>query len=169
MARLRHLGSNPRPLNCFPPCVTSRILHRREFAAAMRKPDQHGTQAWKAIICLVAVLLLQAPYAQAAWMSSTACCMGDHCPIPSHHHKATTAESEMPMDCGHNMSKMAECKISCCKTTDESAINVAQFLLPEPQIVPALAAAIPPTASPAAQTISRSEKPQSPPPRDILS
>jgi hypothetical protein len=119
-----------------------------------------------AIFCLLAVVMLQAPFARAAWISSAMnCCMGDHCPIPGHHHKSANAETEMPMGCGHGVSKMSDCKISCCKTTDETAINVQQFVMPDPQVALSLAGGTPETSRFAPQMISRFDKPQFPPPR----
>lgn len=119
-----------------------------------------------AIFCLLAVVLLQAPFARAAWLSSAmSCCMGDHCPIPGHHHKNANAENEMPLDCGHNMSKMSDCKISCCKTTDETAISVQQFVMPDWQIALPFSNGTPETSRFVPQMISHFDKPQSPPPR----
>jgi hypothetical protein len=119
-----------------------------------------------AIVCLLAVVLLQAPFVRAAWISSTVgCCMGDHCPIPGHHHKSAKMENEMPMDCGHNMSKISDCKISCCKTADETAISVQQFVMPDLQIAQILPCATPETVRFVPQMISRFDEPQSPPPR----
>ena len=123
-----------------------------------------------ALLCLFAVLLLQAPFARAAWLSSSmACCMGDHCPVPGHHHKSATSENAMPMDCGHNMSHMSDCKISCCNAADETAINIAQFVMPSLQVALSLDCVAPILAPFAPQMISRAEKPQSPPPRLTLS
>jgi len=119
-----------------------------------------------AIFCLLAVVLLQAPFARAAWISSAmGCCMGDHCPIPGHHHNIANAETEMPMDCGHNMSKVSHCKISCCKTADETAISVEQFVMPNPQIALPLSGETPDTSRFVLQMLSHFDKPQSPPPR----
>jgi len=123
-----------------------------------------------AVLCLLAVALLQAPFARAAWLStSMACCMGDHCPIAGHHHKSAAAENEMPMDCGHNMGHTADCKISCCKTADEAAIDVAQFVMPSPELSLSRASAVTRVSRCAPQLISRADKPQSPPPRTALS
>lgn len=123
-----------------------------------------------AIFCLLAVVLLQAPFARAAWISSSmGCCMGDHCPIPGHHHKSANAETEMPMDCGHDMSHMSDCKISCCNAADETAINVAQFVMPTLQVALPFECAVPLLTPFAPQMLSRAEKPQSPPPRFTLS
>ncbi len=121
-----------------------------------------------AVVCFAAVLLMQAPFASAAWLaSSMACCMGDHCPIPSHHHKAAPKESQMPMDCGHHSSKLSECKMSCCKSTDETAVNT-QFVIPAPHSMEVIESAAPADIHSAPQLLPRAEKPQSPPPRTIL-
>ena|SRR5579859_6336368 len=136
----------------------------------MQKKQNHWTRQLAALVCLLAVLLLQAPLARAVWISATAeCCMSDHCPIPGHHHQSAPAKSEMPMDCGHNMNHMSDCKISCCKTTDETAISVAQFVVPYAQFVFSSRTASPDVSQFVPQMISRSEKPQSPPPKSFLS
>jgi hypothetical protein len=119
-----------------------------------------------AILCLLAVVLLEAPFARAAWISSTmGCCMGDHCLIPSHHHKSANAQNEMSTDCGHNVSRMSDCKISCCKTTDETAISAQQFVMSDLQIALPLSSGTPETSRFVPQMISRFDEPQSPPPR----
>ena len=128
------------------------------------------TRKLAALLCLFAVVLLQAPFARAAWLtSSMACCMGDHCPVPGHHHKNASSGNDAPMDCGHNMSHISDCKISCCNAADETAINVAQFVLPTLQIALSLECAVPVLTPFAPQMISRAERPQSPPPRLTLS
>lgn len=132
----------------------------------MRRRHNQWTRKVAALLCLLAVVLLQAPFARAAWFSSSmGCCMSDHCPIPGHHHKPAKAESEMPTDCGHNMGHMSDCKISCCKTIDETAINIAQFVVPDLQFCLSLHNETPKVALFAPQMISRSKKPLSPPPR----
>jgi|SRR5579859_4916346 len=123
--------------------------------------------AW---ICLLAILLLQAPFARAVWVSAAInCCMDDHCPIPGHHHKSAPPKDDMPMDCGHEMKHHADCKISCCKTADETAISVAQFVVPYALFVFSSHTASPDVSQFVPQMISRSEKPQSPPPKSFLS
>jgi hypothetical protein len=122
-----------------------------------------------AVTCLLAIALLQAPFARAAWMSSSlGCCMSDQCPVPGHHHKGQAQHSDMPMDCGHDMSKVSDCKMSCCKTTDETAINIVQFVMPSVQVTLDSLRAISHISHFAPQMISRSEKPQSPPPKSLL-
>jgi len=136
----------------------------------MVKAHIRDRKKWAALVCLAAVFSLQAPFARAAWLSSSmACCMGDHCSVPGHHHKSATSENAMPMDCGHDMSRMSDCKISCCNAADETAINVAQFVMPSLQVALSLECAAPVLASFAPQMLSRAEKPQSPPPRLTLS
>lgn len=131
----------------------------------MQMKQNLWTSKCAALICLFAVVLLQAPFARAAWLSSSmACCNSDHCSIPAHHHKNVPAKSEMPMDCGHNMSHMSDCKISCCKTS-ETAINIQQFVTPDLQISLALPNGTPEISLLVPQMISRSEKPLSPPPK----
>jgi len=132
----------------------------------MRKRRNHFTRQLAALVCLLAVALLQAPFARAAWLTATSnCCMSDHCPIPGHHHKSALPKKDMPMDCSHGMKHQADCKISCCKTTDETAISIAQFVVPDAQPVLYSQTASPDVPRLAPQMISRSEKPQSPPPR----
>jgi hypothetical protein len=126
-----------------------------------------------AVLCLLAVLLLQAPFARAAWISSSmACCMGDQCKIPGHHHKGQTQQTrqnDMPMDCDRDMSKMSDCKMSCCKTSDDTDIDVALFVMPDLRIALQPLSVISEVAQHVPQMISRSEKPQSPPPKSVLS
>jgi hypothetical protein len=100
-----------------------------------------------------------------------ACCMDDQCKIPGHHHKGQTQQTQqndMPMDCDHGMSKMSDCKMSDCKTSDETAIEIAQFVIPDLQISLNPLAAAADVVHFAPQMISRSEKPQSPPPKSVL-
>jgi hypothetical protein len=124
------------------------------------------TRKWASMLCLLAVVLLQVPFAQAAWMSSQmACCASGQCTIPSHHHQAAPPKDELPMQCGHEMSQMADCKMSCCKTTDETAVNVEAFVLPYSAIVLAIHDQTPGTSQSESQMISRSYKPLSPPPK----
>jgi len=101
-----------------------------------------------------------------------ACCMGDQCKIPAHHHKGQTQQTQqndMPMDCDRDMSKMSDCKMSCCKTSDDTAIDIAQFVMPSLQIALQPLSIISEVAQHVPQMISRSEKPQSPPPKSVLS
>ena len=154
--------------------LTPRLAYpKRVFCRAserMVKVHILERKKWAALVCLAAVFLLQAPFVRAAWLSSSmACCMGDHCPVPGHHHKSAASENAMPMDCGHNMSHTSDCKISCCNPADETAITVAQFVMPGLQAALSFECAAPILTPFAPQMISRAEKPQSPPPRLTLS
>jgi hypothetical protein len=73
------------------------------------------------------------------------------------------------MDCGHNMGHMSDCKISCCNTSDETAINIAQFVMPDLQFSLSLHSVTPEISRFTPQMISRSEEPLSPPPRLLFS
>ena len=144
-----------------------------EARERIQECGNRGSRKASAFFCLLAVLLLQAPFARAAWMSSSmACCMGDQCKIPSHHHKGQTQQTQkndMPMDCDRDMNKMSDCKMSCCKTTDETAIDIAQFVVPDLQIALGPLTAISDAVHFVPQMISRSEKPQPPPPKSAQS
>jgi hypothetical protein len=72
------------------------------------------------------------------------------------------------MQCGHNMSQMSDCKMSCCKTTEEIAVSSHPFVMPHFQITIDLRAGTPEISQSAPQMISRNDKPQSPPPRFSL-
>src|SRR5215831_19711853 len=85
----------------------------------MRKRQNQKAKRGAALLCLVAVFLLEAPFARAAWLASAAgCCTPNHCSIPAHHHKNAPDRNEMLMNCGHDLSEMSECKISCRKTSE---------------------------------------------------
>jgi hypothetical protein len=136
----------------------------------MLELTQTRARKWTAVLCLMAVILLQAPFAQAAWISNQmACCTDGKCAIPSHHHKTAPPKDDKPMNCGHDMNQVSECKMSCCKTMDETAINVESFIVPYSAIILATQDQTPGISHFAPQMISRSYKPQSPPPKFSLS
>ena len=125
---------------------------------------------WAAVFCLAAVLFLQGPFAQAAWIArQMACCASGQCTIPSHHHKTEPAKNDLPMQCDHQSNGIPDCKMSCCKTSDETATNVQAFLLPYSAIALAMETHSPGLTRSAPQLISRAPKPQSPPPKLSLS
>lgn len=92
----------------------------------------------RSLVCLFALLLLQLPAVGAAAMAITgACCATDNCPIAAHHHPAPAQTEEPPMDCDHSpgnhaqnhgAGKMRSCSMSCCQTTEQSAIHGHFFL-----------------------------------------
>src|SRR5260370_36642259 len=121
-----------------------------------------------ASICLLVVVLLYAPLAEAAWSSyQSACCTSGQCPIPAHHHQKTPAVPANHMDCGHDMSGMMACSMSCCHDSDRSLLTSIAFVLP-PSVAMAAAAAIEsPIELAKPSDFPRSTEPLSPPPRFV--
>src|SRR5690349_3030972 len=128
---------------------------------------QNRWRSFFATLCLVAVVLLYAPFGAAAWtLYSSACCTsGDQCPIHGHHHEETPASPGHAMDCGHEMPGMAQCSMSCCQNPDRPAVAPAIFILPGPITVPANANFESLTALYGPQNSANSFEPLSPPPR----
>src|SRR5262249_34056581 len=149
--------------------VSCRGHQKMSVSIRMLRESKFERRRFYGLFCLLAVVLLQAPFARAAWLSSSmACCMGDHCPITSHHHKPASEKSEPPMDCDHHTTnKTSDCRVSCCKTADETVVEIAQFVVHVPRIAHALETAASQNARFAPKMLSRSEKPKSPPPRTI--
>jgi hypothetical protein len=104
--------------------------------------DQHRRRSITASFCLLVVVLLYAPLAGAAWSSyQSACCTSGQCQIPAHHHQKTPVAPANHMDCGHDMSGMMACSMSCCHDSDRSLVTSIAFVLP-PAVAMAAAAAI---------------------------
>src|SRR5260370_24637716 len=119
-----------------------------------------------ASICLLAVVLLYAPLASAAWSSyQSACCKSGQCPIPAHHHQKTPAAPANHMDCGHEMSGMMACSISCCHDSDRSLLASMTFVLPPSATATAAAAIQSPLEFSKPLGFPRPIEPLSPPPR----
>jgi len=94
-----------------------------------------------ALLCLFALLLFQAPVIGAAMLANWVCCTGDHCPIAAHHHSSAKVEAT-PMDCEHGTNgatKLQKCSMSCCKTSEQSAVHAPVFVLPPDTTTPASA------------------------------
>jgi hypothetical protein len=129
---------------------------------------QHRRRSILASICLLMVVLLYAPLAGAAWSSyQMACCLSGQCPIPAHHHQRTPAAPANHMDCGHDMSGMMACSMSCCHDSDRSLIASIAFVLP-PSAAAASAIAIKsPIKLAKPLDFPRFIEPLSPPPRFI--
>jgi len=90
-----------------------------------------------ALLCLFALLLLQAPVIGAAMLASGMCCTGNHCPIAAHHHSSAKTE-EAPMGCEHGtngVTKFEKCSMSCCPTREQSAVHAQVFVL-SPDVTP---------------------------------
>ena len=125
--------------------------------------------AW---FCLLAVALLHAPLAGAALLAyGVDCCAGGFCNVPEHHHhKQPPAASQhsAPMDCGHDMSGMTSCSMSCCKDPARPALIPGAFLLPSLGFAPAAGEALRSARLTSFLEISRFVKPLSPPPRLVV-
>jgi hypothetical protein len=124
----------------------------------------------QSLLCLLAALLLQSSVVSALAIASGVCCTGDHCPIAAHHHAAAKTE-EAPMDCSHNMNHSGDnvrsCSMSCCNSTEQSAVHASVFV-PAPLIELASLIPAPETVS----TFDASETaapfaPLSPPPKSL--
>jgi len=121
-----------------------------------------------ASLCLLAVILLYAPIAAAAWSSySAACCNTSQCPIKAHHHQSqkSPASSEYHMDCGHDMAEMSACSMSCCQNTERPAMASLAFVLPAALSFTGPAVRKAPFQSAKPLDFLRSIQPLSPPPR----
>jgi hypothetical protein len=117
-------------------------------------------QAW---LCLLAAVLLLAPFAGAAWSAhAAACCTADHCPIPEHHHSKAPVHG---VDCEHEMAGMTDCSMRCCQSSDHPLVAPLTFVLP---VVAALARPDGPIAATPVLRLNglpRSSEVLSPPPR----
>ncbi|HXJ05561.1 MAG TPA: hypothetical protein VNH65_10705 [Candidatus Acidoferrum sp.] len=121
---------------------------------------------------LLAVALLYAPLAGAAWLAhSMDCCAGGYCPIAAHHHQKqqpTRPQQSSPKDCGHDVSAMGStmaCSMSCCPDPARPALIPGAFLLPAVILVPAGEEAARPVLKTRPLELSQFIKPLSPPPR----
>jgi hypothetical protein len=130
-----------------------------------RRRHQRATVI-SACMCMLAVALLYAPLAAAVWAAQTmACCTGDHCPIAAHHHHKAPAEPAHEMDCGHGMSSLMSCTMSCCETTDRPMVTSLAFPLPDLSYVTAEFSVTRLSETPQVLELPRSIEPLSPPPR----
>jgi hypothetical protein len=131
--------------------------------------------AW---VCLLAVALLYAPLAVAALVANGVdCCAGGYCQIPEHHHHqrqlgheyssvpAAPPQDSSHMDCGHEMSGMKPCTMSCCEDPARPALTPTAFVLPLVDFVPTVFEAIRRVQVKNSFEPSRFVKPLSPPPR----
>lgn len=128
---------------------------------------QNRWRSFFATLCLVAVVLLYAPFGAAAWIiSSGACCASSgQCPIHGHHHEQMPAGAKHAMDCGHEMSTMAQCIMSCCHNPERPAVASVIFVLPAPVTFSAAATFESLTALSGPQNPVTTLEPLSPPPR----
>jgi len=78
---------------------------------------------------LLATVLLFAPLAGAAWTAhAAACCTGDHCPIPEHHHRSNAPQQDL--GCEHQAGDMMTCSMNCCQSVEHALLASLTFLLP---------------------------------------
>jgi len=145
-------------LGCYPIIVSSKRQERVRMAAA-----------W---FSLLAVALLYAPLAGAAWLAhSMDCCAGGYCPIAAHHHhkqQPVSLQHSSPLDCGHDMSASAgtmPCSMSCCQDPARPALIPGSFLLPAIISVPSAEEAARLVQITRPLQLSRFIVPLSPPPR----
>src|SRR5690242_413324 len=127
---------------------------------------------WRSItagFCLLAVILLYAPLAGAAWSSyQMACCASGQCKIPAHHHHKIPVAPANHMDCGHDMGGIMECTMSCCPDSGNSFVASITFVLPSPMVAATVTATTSPIELAKPLDFLRSIEPLSPPPRVIL-
>jgi hypothetical protein len=106
----------------------------------MRATSEKQLRVISAWCCLLAALLLFAPYAEAAWSAhAAACCTGDHCPIPEHHHSKNRAPAPThAKDCEHQAGDaVLNCSMSCCEKTERMLLAAMTFVLPLSMVVTA--------------------------------
>jgi hypothetical protein len=133
----------------------------------MKTSSYRRSQRAASLFCLLAVALLYAPTAAAAWPTqSTDCCKNGMCSARVHHTQATPHEA-MPMDCGHDMSVTAACSLSCCHTTDKPAVSPHIFVLPQVQDLAGPSEAVAPGQILKFSEVMRFLAPPSPPPRSL--
>jgi hypothetical protein len=132
----------------------------------MKSARQSRRRSIAAGICLLAVVLLYAPLAGAAWSSrQMACCASGQCPIPAHHHQNSPAAPANHMDCGHEMAGMTACSMSCCHDSDRSLVASMAFVLPPPAVAAEATSIKSPIELAKPLDFPRSIEPLSPPPR----
>jgi hypothetical protein len=135
----------------------------------VRTKKQERVRSAAAWLCLAAVTFLYAPLASAALLAYGAdCCAGGFCNVPTHHHhkqQPAPSEDSAPMDCGHDMSGLKPCSMSCCKDPSRPALIPGAFVLPPVSVGAAPAGVLYPVQLTSSLEISRFVKPLSPPPR----
>jgi hypothetical protein len=127
---------------------------------------QNRTRYFCSITCWLAVVLLYAPLAAAAWSSyQSACCASGECPIKGHHHHQSPSAPEKQMDCGHEMFGMTACSMSCCHDPERAFVSSAFFVFPAPIKMIELSALLRHIAFTKLLDLHRSIEPLYPPPR----
>lgn len=145
-----------------------RIIQKESY----RKPPlqikkANSVRKFVAGICMLALVLVYAPIASATLVVATgACCDGDRCPIHGNHHSAPKTE-ETGTDCGHHISQLQSCSLSCCQNAEQPAAHAHVYLLMPVTLATnlALITATAPGAAPI--KISPAFSPLAPPPKSL--
>jgi hypothetical protein len=158
----------------------SRVFRLTDSGMTLNRRNHNRRRVLGALACLLAIAVLYAPLAAAAFSpSAMACCANGLCNIPSHHHKSsaattTPAPTATHEDCGHDMSakvagKMAgmnDCSMDCCQTHETpAAVGSVTFVMPPVFFVPVSMHETRASETARAIEIPRAIKPDSPPPR----
>jgi hypothetical protein len=152
------------------------------FRSILSRKNHHRSRFIGALACLLAIAVLYAPLAAAAFSpSAMACCTNGFCNIPKHHHKskvvvnpdsASTHEAGHE-DCGHNMAAnvtgMSDCSMDCCQTHETPAVGSVTFVMPPVFFAPTSMHVTRAAETARAIEIPRSIEPASPPPRFLSS
>jgi hypothetical protein len=113
---------------------------------------------------LLATVLLFAPLAGAAWSAhAAACCTGDHCPIPEHHHSSKAPQQDS--GCEHQAGDMMACSMNCCQSVEHAPLASLAFVLPGVALLAGPDGLTLLAQDPQAKQFPRSPEVLSPPPR----
>jgi hypothetical protein len=111
------------------------------------KSSLHASSApgkrFRALVCLISVLLLWSPaWAAALQANGIGCCDGAMCAARGHspmnrgNSTATPAQTTQPMQCEHSGGGSAmHCSLSCCHEQPQSLIASIQFVLPQSPVL----------------------------------
>jgi hypothetical protein len=140
------------------------------LAVSLRKEKQMRlVGGW---ICLLAVALMYAPLAGAAWLVNSDCCAAGFCKVPAHHqaghgaaHTQQMASPDREMKCEHDGNGRMACSMSCCQDSVRPALMPVAFILPAATIVSGPGTTLRPVPVTAVSAIPQFVEPLSPPPR----
>src|SRR5947207_9746165 len=139
------------------------------LACHMQSARQSRRRSVAASICLLMVVLLYAPVSGAAWsVYESACCPSGQCKVPAHHHQRTPATPSHHMNCGHEMSGMMACTMSCCHDSERSLLTSIAFVLPTGVSAARSTTISSPIELSKPLDLPRSIEPLSPPPRFVF-
>lgn len=130
----------------------------------------------RAVVCLVAVLLLWSPaWAAVLQANGIGCCDGAMCPVHGnasmHHEKGAAAsdKSAQPMQCAHSGGgSMMDCGMSCCDEQSQSFVASIQFVLPPAAVVTPSADSVSAACVLELNQVLQPFDPIAPPPRNFL-